>query len=134
MAKRKPRADRRLTPLAVSASFKSFVLDQLEELGDVIPRSMFGGVGLYHRGMFFGIIARDVLYLKVDETNRADYERVGMGPFKPYLHRPTTMRYYAVPVEVLESAFDLAAWARKAVAAAAAGTERPRRGPPLERG
>ena len=51
---------------------RAFVLDQLDELGDVVPRAMFGGVGLYCRGVFFGIMARDVLYLKVDDRNRAD--------------------------------------------------------------
>ena len=108
----------KLRSLKVSPAFKSFVLDQLEELGDVMPRSMFGGVGLYHRGLFFGIIARDVLYLKVDDSNRADYERAGCAQFKPYPDRSGTMRYYAVPLEVLESAMELASWARKSVAAA----------------
>jgi len=101
--------------MKVTDAFKSFVLDQLEELGDVTPRSMFGGVGLYHRGIFFGIIAADVLYLKVDATNRPDYERAGMRPFKPYPDRAGTMQYYAVPVDVLESGLELTAWARKAV-------------------
>src|SRR5438045_7211029 len=59
--------------LSVSPAFRSFVLDQLEEVGEVTARSMFGGVGLYHRGIFFGIIARDSLYLKVGDANRADY-------------------------------------------------------------
>jgi DNA transformation protein len=109
--------------MKVSDAFKAFVLDQLEELGDVTPRSMFGGVGLYRRGIFFGIIAADVLYLKVDATNRPDYERAGMHPFKPYPDRAGTMQYYAVPVDVLESGLELTAWARKAVdAAERAGT------------
>jgi DNA transformation protein len=108
--------------MRVSASFRSYVLDQLEELGDVLPRSMFGGVGLYRGGLFFGIIAGDVLYLKVDAANRGDYERAGMSAFKPYPHRPGTMHYYAVPVDVLESPIELAAWARKSVAAAARKT------------
>jgi DNA transformation protein and related proteins len=113
----KPRA-RSPRSLKVSSAFRTFVLDQLEELGDVTPKPMFGGVGLYHRGVFFGILARDTLFLKVDAANRTDYERAGMRPFKPYPDRSGTMRYYAVPVEVLESAPELAAWARKAVAAA----------------
>jgi DNA transformation protein len=117
MARSTP-ARRRLNPLKVSSAFRSFVLDQLEELGDVSPRPMFGGVGLYRAGLFFGIIAGDVLYLKVDASNRPDYERAGMKPFKPYKDRAGTMQYYAVPVDVLESAFELAAWARKAVAVA----------------
>jgi DNA transformation protein len=107
-----------MTSLKGSDAFKTFVLDQLDGLDDVVPRSMFGGVGLYSRGIFFGIIARDVLYLKVDDSNRQDYERAGMRPFKPYRDRPATMQYYAVPVAVLESALDLAEWARKAVAVA----------------
>ena len=112
--------------MKVSESFKAFVLDQLEELGDVAPKSMFGGVGLYHRGVFFAILAADVLYLKVDAATRPDYERAGMQPFRPYPGRQSgTMRYYAVPLEVLESATELAAWARKAVAAATA--DQPRR-------
>jgi DNA transformation protein len=101
--------------LAVSESFKKFLLDQLEELGDVTARAMFGGVGLYRRGVFFGIIARDVLYLKVDESSRKDYVRRGMKPFKPYASRPTTMKYYEVPLSVVESPTELARWARKAI-------------------
>ena len=79
---------------------------------------MFGGVGLYCRGVFFGIIAGDTLYLKVDAQNRPEYERLGMKPFKPYADRPGTMQYYSVPLDVLESAIELARWARGAVAAA----------------
>jgi DNA transformation protein and related proteins len=111
---------RRRNSLAVTETFKAFVLDQFEEIGDVMPRSMFGGVGLYRRGVFFGIIARDVLYLKVDDSNRTDYVKAGMKPFKPFPNRPTTMHYYAVPAEVLESAIDLARWARKSIAVAGA--------------
>jgi len=103
----------------VSDAFKAFVVDQLEDLGDVVPRSMFGGVGLYSRGVFFGIIARDVLYLKADDTTRGDYERAGMEPFRPYPDRAGTAQYYAVPVGVLESASELVEWARTAVAVSA---------------
>jgi DNA transformation protein len=112
--------------LTVSAAFRKFVLDQLEELGDVTPRSMFGGVGLYHRDTFFGILARDTLFLKVDDRNLPDYERAGSKPFRPYPNRSGSMRYYSVPLDVLESSMELAAWARKAISAASAGA--PRRG------
>lgn len=116
MVTKKPR--RRVgghNPLRVTDTYKRFVLDQLGEVGDLEPRSMFGGVGLYCRGLFFGIVAGDVLYLKVDDTTRGDYERAGMGPFRPYPERGGTMQYYAVPLDVLESAEELAQWARRAV-------------------
>ena len=107
-----------LRSLKVSDAFKSFVIDQLSPLGDVVPRSMFGGIGLYCHGVFFGIMARDVLYLKVDHHNVADYTRAKMKPFKPYKDRRVTMKYYAVPLDVLESGAELVEWAGKAVAAA----------------
>ena len=103
----------KMTSLKVTTAFRAFVLDQLEELGPVTSRAMFGGVGLYCRDLFFGIIARDVLYLKVDDDTRDAYKRAGMEPFRPYPTRPGSTQYYAVPVDVLESAGDLVAWARK---------------------
>jgi DNA transformation protein and related proteins len=124
---------RKPNPLAVSAGYRRFVLDQLEELGGVTARSMFGGVGLYRGAWFFGIIAGDTLYLKVDETTRADYERRGMRPFNPYPHRSGSMQYYEVPLDVIESPVELAGWAKAAVEVArAAGAKRsdpPTRGP-----
>jgi DNA transformation protein len=118
MKQRKPNG-REPNPLRVSDGFLRFVLGQLEGIGAIVARSMFGGFGLYCDGVFFGIVAGDVLYLKVDDRNRGDYEAARMPPFKPYPHRPATMRYHAVPVGVLESAAELEGWARKAVAAAA---------------
>ena len=109
---------KRPNPLRVSDGFRQFVLDQLEAAGDVVPRAMFGGVGLYADGLFFGIIAGDVLYLKVDAGNRGDYEAAGMSPFKPYPRRSGTMQYWSVPVGVLENPEELRVWVSKALAAA----------------
>jgi DNA transformation protein and related proteins len=120
------RASRKLQPMKVTDGFRAFVLDQLEELGDVTARPMVGGVGLYRDGLFFGIVAGDVLYLKVDDATRGDYVKEGMAPFNPYARRPLTMGYYAVPPAVLESALELARWARKAIQVAARAPEKRR--------
>jgi DNA transformation protein len=111
----------------VSDGFRSYVLDQLEPLGSIVAKSMFGGVGLYCDGTFFGLVADDVLYLKVDATNRADYEAAGSQPFQPYPHRASSMAYYAVPVGVLESQTELLQWARMAVNVARTPARAPRR-------
>ena len=100
-------------------SFLEFLLDQLSGLRTVVARRMFGGIGLYAGDLFFAIAHRNRLYFKVDETNRGDYERAGMEPFKPYEDRPMTMQYYEVPVAVLEDAEALCTWATRAVAVAA---------------
>src|SRR5688572_1122447 len=105
-------------PLRVSDGFRQFVLDQLEPVSGVVPRAMFGGVGLYAGDVFFGIIAGDTLYLKVDDRNRVDYEAAGMPPFMPYPKRSAAMQYYAVPIGVLENPDELLVWTRKAIAAA----------------
>ena len=102
----------------VSASFREFVLDQLAGLDGLRARAMFGGVGLYAEEVFFGILADDVLFFKVDDANRSEYETAGSSPFKPYADRAMTMPYYNVPIVVLEDAVMLGEWAARAVAAA----------------
>jgi DNA transformation protein and related proteins len=104
----------------VSPEVRDFVLDQLSGLRGLRAQPMFGGVGLYSHEVFFGIVAADVLYFKVDDSTRAAYEAEGSEPFTPYGDRATTMQYYAVPAGVLESAPTLVQWARRAITAVGA--------------
>ena len=115
--------------MRVSGKVRDFVLDQLAGLDGLRAQAMFGGVGLYADEVFFGIVAADVLYFKVDDSTRAEYEAAGSKPFKPYADRAMTMPYYAVPVDVLESAPTLVEWARRAVAAAPSRKPEARRKP-----
>jgi DNA transformation protein and related proteins len=105
--------------MSVSADFHSYVLEQLALLRGVSSRRMFGGVGLYCDGLFFGLIDDDVLYLKVDDSNRSDYTSRGMDAFRPFKDKPLySMTYFQVPADVLEDAEMLAQWARKSCAVA----------------
>src|ERR1700683_3017944 len=63
-----------------SKAFRDFVLDQLSGVPDVLARAMFGGSACT-RDVFFGIIATDILYLKVDDSNRREYEAAGSRAF-----------------------------------------------------
>lgn len=105
--------------MAVSASFRTFVIDQLSR---VVPRirarSMFGGVGVYAGELFFALLADDTLYFKVDDTNRPEFEALGMGPFQPYGEGGEVMQYYQVPADLLEDPEALRPWAEKAIAVA----------------
>src|SRR5262245_31765719 len=100
MPKRKPAARARMKSLASSGGFETFVIAQLSELGDVVPRKMFGGVGLYCYGLFFALIARDELYLKADDVTRPFFESARSTAFRPYDDRAETMQYYSVPIAV----------------------------------
>ena len=106
--------------MPVSDSFRTFVLDQL---GRAVPRirarSMFGGVGIYSGDLFFALLASDTLYLKVDDSNRPDFEGRGMGPFLPFGDDRDKMQYYEVPADLLEDPDALRPWAEKAIAVAA---------------
>lgn len=105
--------------MPVSKQYSDYVLEQLRCAGPVIARKMFGGMGLYLQGVFFALIASDILYFKVDDTTRPDYEAAGMEPFQPFADRPSyTMQYYEVPVDVLEDAAELRVWVNKALSVA----------------
>ena len=119
------KARRPLRSLRVSPSFRDFVLDQLADVPDLRAKAMFGGVGLYSGEHFFGIVANDVLYLKADDSTRAEFEQAGGRPFTPYPDRSGTMSYYSVPIGVLESAPDVLEWVKRAIAVAR-NTERRR--------
>ena len=105
--------------MAVNDDYLQYVLEQLAGLGRISARRMFGAVGLYHEERFFGIIAGDTLYFKVNDTNRGDYEMRGMDRFRPYPDKPQlSMTYYEVPADILEDAEQCAAWARRSAAIA----------------
>lgn len=105
--------------MAVTPSYRTFVLEQI---GRVIPgvrsRSMFGGIGIYADELFFALIANDILYFKVSDANRGDFEARGMGPFRPFGEHGEVMSYYQVPEDVLEDLEVLREWADKSVAVA----------------
>jgi DNA transformation protein len=97
-----------------TSEFRDWVLEQLRSAGPVTARSMFGGFGLYMDGIFFALIANDVLYFKVDDSNRPDFEAAGSGPFRPY-EDERTMQYFEVPADVLEDGSALTTWSLRAV-------------------
>lgn len=103
--------------MPVSESFREYVRERLEQVGEVSLRAMFGGIGVYSRGLFFALMDDDTLYMKVDAHNRPDFEALGMNAFRPFGDE-RSMSYYEVPAQVLEEAEDLRGWVEKSLAAA----------------
>jgi len=105
--------------MSVGADFREFVVDQLRAAGTVTWRPMFGGVGLYLDGLFFALIADDRLFLKVDPQSQEAFAVAGCEPFVyQAAGRATTMGYWTVPAEAMESPAMMQPWARLALAAA----------------
>ena len=96
--------------MAVSAAFRAFILEQLNRLAPVTARGMFGGVGLYTAGLFFGLIDDDTLYFKVDDGNRAAFEAAGMQPFRPFGPDTPPMAYFEVPADAIDDPDALRPW------------------------
>ncbi len=101
-----------------------FIRDLFAPFGPVTVRRMFSGAGVFADGLMFGLVVRDVIYLKVDDANRADFERGGSAPFtytrgkksgRPSEH---ALPYWRLPERLYDDADELAIWARRAFAAA----------------
>ena len=108
--------------MAVSTEYKEFVAEQLEPLGPVRIRNMFGGAGVYLDDLMFGLIAGETLFFKVDDRNRVDYEAEGSDPFiyEPPSGKTIAMSYYELPERLYDEPDELIDWARKALDAALA--------------
>jgi DNA transformation protein and related proteins len=101
--------------MSVTPAYRDYVLDQLRRVVNVNARAMFGGVGLYGEGVFFGLISDDTLYLKVDAATEGDYLAAGMKPFHPFGDEAKQMRYFSLPVDVLEEPELLRPWVDAAI-------------------
>ncbi|WP_432698688.1 TfoX/Sxy family protein [Marinobacterium sp. YM272] len=99
----------------MASGFVNWVVDQLQLVGPVVARRMFGGYGLFIDGLMFAIVFDDLLYLKADAQSREAFIERGLGPFT-YLRRgkPCSLSYYQVPDEVLESVELMRQWGNQA--------------------
>jgi DNA transformation protein len=123
--------------VVASDSFSAFLRDQLAALGRVTMRRMFGKTGVFCNGLMFGMVTDDMLYVRVDDHNRAIFKEAGSAPPLNYEKQGRTidLAFWRVPERLLDDPEELVVWAREALAAArrvAAKRERtaPRRKPP----
>lgn len=115
---------------SVSEGFQDFVLDLLGPI-DPVARRMFSGVGLFHGGAMFGLMVRDVLYLRADDASRDRFIAAGSRPFSYQRgeREVSLSTYYAVPEDLLDRQDELLQWVREAIVATrrAASNARPAR-------
>lgn len=101
------------------SEFVEYLVEQLQPLGEVTARPMFGGWGVYADGRMFALVADDAFYIKVDDINCPEFEARGLKPFRyDTKNGRATIRYYEPPAEALDDREILCAWARKGVEAA----------------
>ena len=102
---------------------KNESIDYLHEVfdafGPIQTRRMFGGWGIYHDGLMFGLYAAGRLYLKTDAQNVTQFEGAGSEPFT-YMQRDKAVKlsYWSAPEAVLDDRDEARVWARTAFEAA----------------
>ena len=57
--------------MVASPEFVEFLREQLASLGRITMRRMFGKTGVFCNGAMFGMVTENILYLRVDDENRA---------------------------------------------------------------
>lgn len=102
------------------SEYLDWLLEQLAPLGSLRTRSMFGSFGIYCDDLFFAIISDDVLFVKVDDLTRKQFEEEGLHAFTYPMKDGTsaTLSYYPLPDCALETPHELIDWAKKGLAAA----------------
>lgn len=110
-----------LRAMPASPDFTEFVQELFAPLGGVSIRRMFGGAGIYCRGVMFGLIADDVVYLKADAESSQAFLARGCTPFVyDGKGRPVQMSYWQMPPELVDDQDEAVAWAKTALAVARA--------------
>jgi DNA transformation protein len=105
--------------LPSSPDFVAHVLDLLDPVGPVSARSMFGGHGIYARGVMFALVDDDELFLKVDDASRPRFEAAGCRQWTfPGPKGPVAGGYFRPPDEAHEDPEAMRPWAEAALAAA----------------
>ncbi len=101
------------------SDYVEYLKEVFSEFGSILPRRMFGGYGIFYKGLMFGLVADDSLYLKVDETissfftdrelEQFSYEKQGKA-FK--------MSYFMAPEDIFDDPEEAKIWADRSYAAA----------------
>ena len=106
--------------MVASDSFAEFLREQLAPLGRVTMRRMFGKTGVFCDGVMFGMVTDNMLYLRVDEQNRATFKEAESFPPLNYAKKGRTidLSFWRVPERLFDEPDELIAWARAALAAA----------------
>jgi TfoX/Sxy family transcriptional regulator of competence genes len=68
--------------MASDKNFVNFVLDQIENAGEITAKQMFGEYGVYSNGKIFALICDNRLFIKPTEAGRAFMKEVVEAP--PY--------------------------------------------------
>ena len=101
------------------SEYVDYLHEVFGQFGPIQPRRMFGGYGIFHKGLMFALVADDVLYLKADETIASHFEERELEQFSYEKNgKAFRMSYYMAPEEVFDDPEVAKVWAARSYAAA----------------
>ena len=106
--------------MVASDSFAEFLREQLEPLGHVSVRRMFGKTGVFCDGLMLGMVTDDTLYFRVDEQNRTVFKEAEAFPPLNYGKQGRTidLAFWRAPERLFDEPDEFVTWARAALEAA----------------
>jgi len=108
--------------------FAQYCCELLAAAGPCTARQMFGGYGISTEGLTLGLLADlgqgEKLWLKAGPDTRAVFEAAGCERFTYQAKgKCRSLGFYSAPDEAMESAREMAPWARLALQAALAARQ-----------
>lgn len=103
----------------VNKEFVLYVVDQMQLIGPVYVKRMFGGHGIFLDKLMFALIFDHSLYLKADKESQAEFKNRKLAAFS-YMKKGKLcyIAYFQASEEVLEDSDEMILWANKAYGAA----------------
>ena len=106
--------------MVASDSFAEFLREQLEPLGHVTLRRMFGKTGVFCDGLMLGMVRDETMYFRVDEENRDTFKEAEAFPPLNYEKGGAAidLAFWRAPERLFDDADEFVTWARAALGAA----------------
>ncbi len=97
------------------SEFVEYLNEVFEAFGSIHARKMFGGYGIYHDDIMFGLVANDTLYFKSDNNTKHHFEERGLSAFEYNKgDKIITMSYHQAPDDIFDDPELAQIWAQRA--------------------
>ena len=111
--------------MPASDEFLAYLAELLAPLGSVSVRRMFGGAGLFHGTVMFGIVNGDAVYLKASAESQSVFVAAGAVPFTYSTKngRRSLKTFMSLPEGLLDEPVAFLDWAKRAMEDAGADAD-----------
>ncbi len=88
--------------------------EMFSALGPVTVKRMFGGQGIYHRGLIVAVVFKGEVLLKADAASAPDFAAAGARrwTYQGRTGKPVEMPYWSVPESAFDDPDEMARWVR----------------------